>query len=226
VRVIPLSVRFKTFIPNGPWCTHRGGRRQEAGVGAADVRCEPRPDRFQSRTSGLDDRLRARTGRHEHQLRLAVRVGGDVVADSGYRAAEAANGDEWWRLRCPDLSQDLKDLGHRFLVDKCAADCELEAWRRGRAIPRACPHRVAARYRRRSPCRAGGSGRWPGPRVPGRRRQRQRRSRPPRLRCEKPSPAGSGHRSDRAERVRARADRHFGARGAYWKIPPGMSTFG
>lgn len=56
-----------------------GGRREEVCVGAVDVRCEFLPDRFQSRTSGLDDRLRARAGRHEHQLRVAVRVGGGVV---------------------------------------------------------------------------------------------------------------------------------------------------
>src|SRR5689334_17200914 len=89
-----------------------GGRRAEVCVGAADVRCEFLPDRLESRTSGLDDRLRPRTGRHEHQLRAAVRVGGGVIGDSGYRAADTANGDERRPLRCPDLSEDLKYLGH------------------------------------------------------------------------------------------------------------------
>jgi hypothetical protein len=99
-----------------------GDRREEVCVGAVDVRCEPFPDRFLSRTSGLDDRLRTRAGRHEHQLRVAVRVGGGVVGDSGYRAADTANGDERRPLRCPDLSKDLKDLGHRFLVGTYVAE--------------------------------------------------------------------------------------------------------
>lgn len=57
-----------------------------------------------------------------------------MSSDSGYRAADTANGDERRPLRCPDLSKDVKDLGHRFLVDKCASECELEARRRGCAI--------------------------------------------------------------------------------------------
>jgi hypothetical protein len=54
------------------------------------------------------------------------------------------------------------------------ARCQAAGSRR----PRACPRRVSARHRRRSPCRAGGSGRLPGPRAPGHRRQRRRGSRP------------------------------------------------
>jgi hypothetical protein len=61
-------------------------------------------------------------------------VGGGVVGDSGYRAADAANGDERRPLRCPNLSKDLKDLGHRFLVDKCASGYKLDARRRGHAV--------------------------------------------------------------------------------------------
>ena len=38
-----------------------GGRGEEVCVGAVDVGCESRPDRFQSRASSLDDRLRIRT---------------------------------------------------------------------------------------------------------------------------------------------------------------------
>ena len=63
-----------------------------------------------------------------------MRVGGGVVGDPGYRTADAANGDERRPLRCPDLGQDLQDLGHRFLVDKGASGDELDARRRGHAV--------------------------------------------------------------------------------------------
>jgi hypothetical protein len=111
-----------------------GGRSEEVGVGAVDVRCESPPDRFQGRASGLDDRLGARGDGHDHQLRLAMRVGGGVVGDSGDRTADAANGDERRPPRCPGLGKDLKDLRHRFLVNKCAAGDNPDARRRGRAV--------------------------------------------------------------------------------------------
>jgi hypothetical protein len=63
-----------------------------------------------------------------------MRVGGGVVGDSGYRTADAANGDERRPLRCPGLGKDLKDLGHRFLVDKCASGYKLNARRRGHSV--------------------------------------------------------------------------------------------
>src|SRR3954454_24618715 len=107
-----------------------GSRAEEVRVSAVDVWCEPLPDRVQSWASGLDDRLRTHGGRHEHQLRLAMRVGGGVTGDSGYGTADAAHGDERRPLRRPNLSQELQDLGHDSLSTKGAAGYELEARRR------------------------------------------------------------------------------------------------